>query len=53
MTVTFFEVFGKKCFDLLGERKTCRLLADSNDKMHLRGAKEEFFLARAWQTRLE
>ena len=43
VTVTFFEVFGKKCFDLLGERKTCRLLADSNDKMHLRGAKEEFF----------
>ncbi len=43
MTVTFFEVFGKKCFDLLNDRATCRLLADGNDKMHLRGAKEECF----------
>ena len=47
VTVTFFEVFGKKCYDLLGERKTCRLLADSSDKMHLRGAKEHSFSARA------
>ncbi len=34
----FFEVHGKKCHDLLNQRKEVKLLADSEDCMHLRGA---------------
>jgi len=34
----FFEVHGKKCYDLLNGRQAVKLLADSEDGMHLRGA---------------
>lgn len=37
--IKFFEVHGKKCYDLLDARKEVKLLADGADVMHLRGAK--------------
>lgn len=40
VSITFYEVFGKKCHDLMNGRKVVKLLADSNDVMHLRGANE-------------
>jgi len=36
--IKFFEVHGKKCYDLLNDRKEVKLLADGADVMHLRGA---------------
>ena len=41
--VTFYEVMGKKIFDLLNDRKVCKLLADENEVMHLRGAEFKVF----------
>eukprot|EP00605_Chrysophyceae_sp_TOSAG23-4_P000922 GSChrysophyteH1.ASY1.ANO1.1021.1 assembled CDS len=41
--VVFYEVHGKKCYDLLNDRKVCKLLADGSDTMHLRGAKKTKF----------
>ena len=38
--VVFFEVHAKKVFDLLSERKEVKLLADENEVVHVRGAKE-------------
>ena len=40
VAITFYEVFGKKCHDLMNGRNVVKLLADSSDVMHLRGAKE-------------
>ena len=37
--VVFFEVHAKKAFDLLCERKEVKLLADENERVHVRGAK--------------
>ena len=37
--ITFFEVHGKKCYDLLSDRKPLKLLSDENDVVHARGAK--------------
>ncbi|KAK3268546.1 hypothetical protein CYMTET_22956, partial [Cymbomonas tetramitiformis] len=38
--ITFFEIHGKKCYDLLSDRKVVHLRADANDKVHVRGAKQ-------------
>ena len=46
LEVTFYEVHGKKCYDLLDNRKVCKLLADESEVMHLRGAKSLHFQAR-------
>ena len=45
LEVTFYEVHGKQCYDLLNGRKVCKLLADGSDVMHLRGAKALHFEA--------
>jgi hypothetical protein len=37
--VTFFEIHGKKCFDLLQNRKVIKLLSDENENVHPHGAK--------------
>ena len=39
-SITFFEVHGKKCYDLLSDRKPVKLLSDENEQVHARGAKE-------------
>ncbi len=41
--ITFFEVRGKKCFDLLSNRQAVRLLSDENDSIQVRGAKQIVF----------
>mmetsp|Transcript_34453 Transcript_34453/g.78590 ORF Transcript_34453/g.78590 Transcript_34453/m.78590 type:complete len:577 (-) Transcript_34453:43-1773(-) len=38
ISVTFFEIHGKGCFDLLQERKECFLRADADERVHIRGA---------------
>jgi len=38
--VIFFEVHAKKAYDLLADRKEVKLLADENERVHVRGAKE-------------
>ncbi|CAE7155904.1 DSK1 [Symbiodinium pilosum] len=38
ISVTFFEVLGKKCFDLLQQRKEVTLRSDSEERVHVRGA---------------
>ena len=37
--MTFYEVHGKKCYDLLSNRNVVNLRSDGNDDMHVRGAK--------------
>eukprot|EP01065_Artemidia_motanka_P025403 TRINITY_DN30408_c0_g1_i1.p1 TRINITY_DN30408_c0_g1~~TRINITY_DN30408_c0_g1_i1.p1 ORF type:complete len:572 (+),score=179.32 TRINITY_DN30408_c0_g1_i1:65-1780(+) len=34
----FFEVHGRRCLDLLNERRPVRLMADADDAVHVRGA---------------
>lgn len=36
--VTFFEIHGKRCYDLLQQRAEVALRADANDTVHVRGA---------------
>jgi kinesin family protein 2/24 len=43
MDVQFYEVHGKKCFDLLNARKQVHLRADENDQVHVRGAETASF----------
>mmetsp|Transcript_39482 Transcript_39482/g.86073 ORF Transcript_39482/g.86073 Transcript_39482/m.86073 type:complete len:604 (-) Transcript_39482:205-2016(-) len=38
LSLMFFEVHGKKCYDLLQERKEVALRADSSERVHVRGA---------------
>jgi len=38
LSVTFFEIHGKKCYDLLQDRKNVALRADENERVHVRGA---------------
>ncbi|CAE7354894.1 KIN13B, partial [Symbiodinium natans] len=38
ISVTFFEILGKKCFDLLQHRKEVVLRADGEERVHVRGA---------------
>ena len=38
--VVFFEIHGKKCYDLLSHRKEVHLRADASDAVHVRGAKQ-------------
>ena len=37
--ITFYEIHGKKCYDLMNERKAIKVLTDSNDKVVPLGAK--------------
>lgn len=37
--VTFYEVHGKKCYDLLSSRNIVHLRSDAQDNMHVRGAR--------------
>ena len=37
--ITFYEIHGKKCYDLMNERKTIKVLTDANDKVVPLGAK--------------
>mmetsp|Transcript_11583 Transcript_11583/g.26971 ORF Transcript_11583/g.26971 Transcript_11583/m.26971 type:complete len:571 (-) Transcript_11583:51-1763(-) len=39
ISVTFFEIHGKKCYDLLQERKEVVLRSDAEERVHVRGAK--------------
>jgi len=38
--VTFFEVHGRKCYDLLSGRNVVHLRADENQEIHVRGARQ-------------
>ena len=38
--VTFFEIHGRKAYDLLSDRANVRLMSDENDIVHVRGAKD-------------
>eukprot|EP00434_Breviolum_minutum_P011549 symbB.v1.2.010184.t1/scaffold664.1/size175145/4 len=38
ISVTFFEIHGKKCYDLLQQRKEVTLRADAEERVHVRGA---------------
>jgi len=38
VSVTFFEIHGKKCYDLLQQRKEVALRADECEQVHVRGA---------------
>lgn len=38
ISVTFFEIHGKKCYDLLQQRKEVALRADASEQVHVRGA---------------
>jgi len=35
--VEFFEIYGRKCLDLLADRKEVHIRADSEDRVHVRG----------------
>lgn len=37
--VSFFEIHGKKCYDLLSNRRVIHLRSDASDNVHVRGAK--------------
>ena len=37
--VTFYEIHGKKCYDLLSQRKIVHLRSDQNEDVHIRGAR--------------
>lgn len=37
--VTFYEIHGKKCYDLLSQRKVVHLRSDQNEDVHIRGAR--------------
>jgi len=37
--ITFYEVHGKKCYDLLSDRKVVHLRSDAHENMHVRGAR--------------
>lgn len=37
--VTFYEIHGKKCYDLLSQRGVVRLMAGASDTVHVRGAR--------------
>ena len=37
--VTFFEIHGKKCYDLLSNRKIVHLRSDKDETVHVRGAR--------------
>jgi hypothetical protein len=37
--ISFFEIHGKKCFDLLNDRQSIHLRSDENDAVQVRGAK--------------
>lgn len=37
--VTFYEIHGKKCYDLLSQRKVVHLRSDQNEEVHIRGAR--------------
>jgi kinesin family protein 2/24 len=41
LSVSFYEIHGKKAYDLLSSRKEVKLLSDENDSVCLRGAREE------------
>jgi hypothetical protein len=43
--VTFYEIHGKKCYDLLSNRKLVHLRSDENEVVHVRGAKSIISLA--------
>lgn len=43
--VTFYEIHGKKCYDLLSNRKLVHLRSDENEVVHVRGAKAIISLA--------
>lgn len=36
--LTFYEIHGKKCYDLLNNRASIKLLSDENDCVHAKGA---------------
>ncbi|CAL1151805.1 unnamed protein product, partial [Cladocopium goreaui] len=38
IAVTFFEIHGKKCYDLLQQRKEVTLRSDAEERVHVRGA---------------
>lgn len=37
--ITFYEIHGKKCYDLLSQRKVVHLRSDENEVVHIRGAR--------------
>lgn len=37
--ITFYEIHGKKAYDLLSDRKMVKLLSDRSEKVHVRGAR--------------
>lgn len=37
--ITFYEVHGKKCYDLLSDRNIVHLRSDAHENMHVRGAR--------------
>jgi len=43
--LTFFELHGKKAYDLLSQRKLVHLRSDENEVVHVRGAKSVVVLA--------
>ena len=44
--VQFYEIHGKKCYDLMDERKNLRVLSDSKERVWARGAKTMGFVLR-------
>ena len=42
LRVVFFEIHGKKCYDLLRDRALVHLRADAEENVHLRGARDVF-----------
>jgi kinesin family member 2/24 len=36
--LTFFEIYGKKCYDLFSSRRVVKLFSDEEEQVHVRGA---------------
>ena len=44
--IQFYEIHGKKCYDLMNERKVVKILSDEEERVHARGAKTVAFALR-------
>ena len=51
--ITFYEIHGKKCYDLLSQRKVVHLRSDENEVVHIRGARSICCYPRAIQTSVD
>jgi kinesin family protein 2/24 len=49
VSIIFYEIHGKKCYDLLSNRKVIKLLSDEHEEVHVRGAKKVTLLINKYE----